>query len=188
MNNILEELKTKDIRTYEHSMRVGLLTRCLALCLGKSESEAKEIQSAAEMHDIGKLQIADEVLKSTSPLTQNQWEEIQMHPVYGAAIAKNRFNQMTCDAIRYHHVDYRGGGYPICKETKSAIPEVARIVAICDVFDAITARRCYKSAMSIAQAKEIMDNNLIEGKFDPMMYKIFWVKCIPTIYGKAAAL
>ena len=184
---LLNELRLKDADSYAHSVRVGLLSKVLALNIGKSEVEANRILDAATMHDIGKIQISERTLKNTSPLTQGQWNEIHMHPIYGAAIAKELGEEGMYDAAYYHHVHYRGGGYPEQKKTRNAIPEIGRIVAICDVFDALTAKRCYRPAMSITQAKEIMDKDFTDGRYDPMMYRIFWVKVVPAIYGKAAA-
>lgn len=189
MNTLLENLKEKDEPTYNHSIKVGVLVKLLALSIGKNVDEADKMKEAGEMHDIGKIQISDEVLKGTGVLSQEQRVEMELHCIYGAVINKN-FNQMWCDAARYHHLNYMGGGYPESKLCKTAIPEVARITAICDVFDALTSKRSYKESMSIDQVKEIMDNQYKEGKYDPKMYRTFWEVCVPQIVliKKASAI
>jgi putative nucleotidyltransferase with HDIG domain len=141
-------LEAKDIYTRGHSERVGASSRRLALALGLPPSEAEIVARAGLLHDIGKIGIPETVLRKTGPLSADEWVVMRRHPVIGAQIVAP-FEFFTAGAviIRHHHERVDGSGYPDGL-TGSAIPVGARIVAVADVYDALTSDRPYRPAMS----------------------------------------
>ncbi len=145
-------LEAKDVYTRGHSERVGATSRRLAIVLGLSPAEAEIVARAGLLHDIGKIGIPEAVLRKTGPLSPDEWVLMQRHPVIGAQIVAP-FEFFTAGAviIRHHHERVDGSGYPDGL-TGNAIPVGARIVAVADVFDALTSDRPYRAAMAVDDA------------------------------------
>jgi putative nucleotidyltransferase with HDIG domain len=162
-------LEAKDVYTRGHSERVGATSRRLAIVLGLSPAEAEIVARAGLLHDIGKIGIPEAVLRKTGPLDPDEWVLMQRHPVIGAQIVAP-FEFFTAGAviIRHHHERVDGSGYPDGL-TGNAIPMGARIVAVADVFDALTSDRPYRPAMSaddalahlMAQAGRGLDEEIV---------------------------
>ena len=162
-------LEAKDVYTRGHSERVGATSRRLAIVLGLSPAEAEIVARAGLLHDIGKIGIPEAVLRKTGPLSPDEWVLMQRHPVIGAQIVAP-FEFFTAGAviIRHHHERVDGSGYPDGL-TGNAIPVGARIVAVADVFDALTSDRPYRPAMSaddalahlMAQAGRGLDEEIV---------------------------
>jgi putative two-component system response regulator len=129
---------------------------------------------ASPMHDIGKLGVPDSILKKPGKLDESEWKEMHRHPGYGGEILANSDNEllrMSERVARGHHEKWDGTGYP-SKLKGEAIPLEARIVALADVFDALTSRRCYKAAFSLPDALKV----IYEGAgqhFDPALVEAF---------------
>jgi len=158
----------KDNYTKEHSDRVAIYSELFAEYLNMSENDKKLLTLAANFHDIGKIGIADAVLLKNGKLTDEEYEHIKLHPVIGETILSN--SETFKDAlplIRHHHERIDGKGYPD-RLTGDEIPYLAKILAICDTFDAITSRRVYRDKFPLKEAlDEILrvkglqlDNNL----------------------------
>jgi putative nucleotidyltransferase with HDIG domain len=145
-------LEAKDVYTRGHSERVGATSRRLALALGLSPTEVEIVARAGLLHDLGKIGIPEAVLRKTGPLSEDEWILMRRHPVIGAQIVAP-FEFFTAGAviIRHHHERVDGSGYPDGL-TGSAIPMGARIVAVADVYDALTSDRPYRPAMSANDA------------------------------------
>ena len=138
-----------------------------------------KMMNAAPMHDIGKISIPDTILQKPGKLTDEEYSVMKKHSVLGGEIIQEIFKDMddkeflniAYDVTRYHHEKWNGNGYPeglVCKE----IPFSARIMAIADVFDAISAKRCYRDAMPLDKCFAIIK----EGKgvdFDPVLTDLF---------------
>lgn len=144
----------KDNETGLHILRMSHYSHILALAVGFSEDAAENLLHAAPMHDIGKIGIPDQILLKPGKLTTEEFQVMQQHPLIGAEILGD------CDSLLlqtakivalYHHEKWDGSGYPYGL-VGDAIPFEARIVAICDVFDALTSTRPYKTAWSVEQA------------------------------------
>lgn len=144
----------KDNETGLHILRMSHYSHILALAVGFSEDAAENLLHAAPMHDIGKIGIPDQILLKPGKLTTEEFQVMQQHPLIGAEILGD------CDSLLlqtakivalYHHEKWDGSGYPYGL-VGDAIPIEARIVAICDVFDALTSTRPYKTAWSVEQA------------------------------------
>ncbi len=123
----------------------------LARAYGLSEQHSEDLLHAAPMHDIGKIGIADSILLKPGKLTVDEYSEMQKHPLIGAEIigdCESALLHMAKVVALYHHEKWDGSGYPHGL-AGDAIPVEARIVAVSDVFDALTSTRPYKQAWSI---------------------------------------
>lgn len=141
----------KDNETGLHVMRMSHYAQILALAYGFTEQQAEDLLHAAPMHDIGKIGIADHILLKPGKLTVEEYQEMQKHPLIGAEIigdCESALLQMAKVVALYHHEKWDGSGYPHGL-AGDAIPLEARIVAVSDVFDALTSTRPYKQAWSI---------------------------------------
>jgi putative nucleotidyltransferase with HDIG domain len=141
-------LEAKDVYTRGHSERVGTMSRRLATALALPAGDVEVVARAGLLHDIGKIGIPETVLRKAGALTPEEWALMRRHPVIGAQIVAP-FDFFTAGAaiIRHHHERLDGSGYHdgLAGDT---IPIGARIVAVADVFDALTSDRPYRPALS----------------------------------------
>ena len=164
----------RDEDTGNHIIRMAKYSRLIAEELQLSEHECEEIESAAPMHDIGKIGISDLILLKPGSHTPEERVIMQRHPVIGYEILSNspsRYLQMGATIALGHHEKFDGTGYPH-NLSGNKIPLPARIVAVADVFDALTSIRPYKKAWTFQSALEYVQNN--SGKhFDPDCVRAF---------------
>ncbi len=147
-------LEAKDPHTRGHSERVGAMSRTLGLALGLPAPDAETIARAGLLHDIGKIGVPETVLRKAGELEPAEWVLMRKHPVVGAQIvAPFEFFAAGALAIRHHHERCDGSGYPDGL-AGDAIPLGARIIAVADVFDALTSERPYRAALPPAAALE----------------------------------
>ncbi|RZA24510.1 MAG: HD domain-containing protein, partial [Proteobacteria bacterium] len=136
--------------------------------------EARQIQQAARLHDLGKIGISDLILLKAGPLTAEEFATMKTHTLIGAALFENGNSNLISLAERIaisHHERWDGEGYP-CGLSGEEIPIVGRIVAVADVFDALTHERPYKKAWSIEAAIEEIQRQ--SGRqFDPQVVEAF---------------
>lgn len=158
----------KDYDTALHLHRMSLYSRALAEAIGLSEEEAEVIELSSPLHDIGKIGIPDSILLKKGPLDEQELKMMRRHPLIGYEILENspsKYLQKGGEIALAHHERYDGTGYPYALKGIE-IPISARIVAVADVFDALTSVRPYKEAWSADQAFEYIQNE--SGKhFDP---------------------
>jgi ribonuclease P protein subunit RPR2 len=141
-------LEAKDPYTRGHSERVGAWSGRLATALGLPPEEVETITQAGLLHDIGKIGVPEAVLRKRGALTPDEWTLMRQHPVIGAQIvAPFEFFGGGALVIRHHHERWDGSGYPDGL-VGAAIPLGARIVAVADVFDALTSDRPYRPALA----------------------------------------
>lgn len=159
LTRLVELLELRDAYTAGHSHRVSELSHAIALKLGLTMQDAETIQSAGEVHDIGKIIIDPAVLHKTGRLTDAEFDVIKQHPVHGASIV-SRFATYGDGylMVRHHHERYDGGGYPDGLAGED-IPIGARILAVADSFDAMSSARAYRDAMPRERVLSI----LVEG-------------------------
>ncbi len=162
--------EAKDDDTGFHVRRIQYYSQALALKLGMHPAEADEIGYSSIMHDVGKISIPDEILKKPGKLTTEEFEIIKTHASQGEKIlSEKNFFSTARKIARSHHEKWSGKGYPdgLSKEN---IPLPARIVAVADVFDALTSKRPYKEPWSLEKAIEEIENSL-GSHFDPVIVK-----------------
>ena len=163
----------KDDNTGLHVVRMSHYARILAIGAGLSERDADLIFSAAPMHDVGKIGVPDAILKKPAKLEADEWKIMQMHVDYGLEILAGRASELL-DMARSiavsHHERWDGKGYPrgVAGE---AIPLAGRIIAIADVFDALTSVRPYKKAWPAEEAIKLIRENA-GSQFDPTLVKV----------------
>ncbi len=154
--SLARAMEAKDPYTCGHSTRVAALACALGHAVGLPDDEIKLVEWAGLMHDIGKIGIRDDVLTKTGKLTEEEFAHIKTHPVISYSVLEPlEALQEILAAVRHHHEDYNGGGYPDGL-TGEAIPYRARLLRVADVWDAITSTRAYRPAMSYEKAMEIM--------------------------------
>ena len=145
--DMLHNMRDFDDLTYAHSMNVAMICNVFARWLGFDEDNVKLATACGMMHDIGKLKIPDSIIKKPGKLTDEEFMAIKSHPIEGYNILKN---QQISDHIKLsaleHHEKCDGSGYPM-KLTRDKIDGFAKIVAIADVYDAMTANRVYREGM-----------------------------------------
>jgi HD-GYP domain-containing protein (c-di-GMP phosphodiesterase class II) len=146
-------LEAKDPYTRGHADRVGRFSRQIASALGLRAAEIESVGQAGLLHDIGKIGVPEPVLLKRGPLEPAEWALMRRHPVIGAQIvAPFEFFAAGALVIRHHHERCDGSGYPDGL-ARTAIPLGARIVAVADVYDALTSDRPYRAALSSAEAR-----------------------------------
>lgn len=160
------------VRAYAKILATDLVTSQPELNL--NQNWAEDIARVSPLHDIGKVAIADMVLHKPGRLTDDEMEQMKEHTVIGGSLLKEIYDRtgssylyLAYEVAKYHHERWTGGGYPEGLSGAN-IPLSARIVALADVFDALTTRRCYKDAFGYERAKAIVLED--RGRhFDPMV-------------------
>src|SRR6266446_2058556 len=149
-------LEAKDAYTRGHSTRVAELSRELALRMGQPRPAAETIAQAALLHDLGKIGVPESILRKPGALTGEEWEIMRRHPVTGAQIvAPLEFFDDGAIIVRHHHERLDGSGYPD-RLAGEGIPLGARIVAVADVYDALTSGRPYRAGLAHAEAVQAL--------------------------------
>lgn len=179
--------ESRDDDTGKHLERTQIFCRLLASKLGENpafknvidDAYVETIFHASPLHDIGKVGIPDAVLCKPGKLTEEEFAVMKLHTVKGAEtlflVAKrypsNDFLNMGLDIARWHHEKWNGAGYPDGRSGEE-IPLCARIMAVADVYDALTSKRCYKDPMPHSRAVEIINNDA-GTHFDPAVAEAF---------------
>ncbi|MBQ4523105.1 MAG: response regulator [Lachnospiraceae bacterium] len=166
-----EAVDAKDRYTSGHSKRVAEYSRMIAERLGKSKEEQDEIYRAGLLHDVGKIRIPAEIINKPGKLTEEEYNIIKIHSITGYHILRGISDSSDIAvAAKYHHERYDGKGYPNGLDGKN-IPEVARILAIADAYDAMASNRSYRKALP----QEVVRSEIEKGKnsqFDPYIAEI----------------
>jgi len=157
----LMKIATHDYYTHTHSINVSIYALSLGHFLGLSKLELEELGEAALLHDLGKSNIDKEIINKKGKLTPEEFKLIKKHPVFGASIGLRLGirNKNILDGIKYHHEKMNGAGYP-SGLVRYEIPLYARIIGICDIFDALTSQRSYKKAMTSFEALKLMKTDM----------------------------
>ncbi|MDJ0871492.1 MAG: two-component system response regulator [Gammaproteobacteria bacterium] len=171
----------KDNETGLHVIRMSHYSRLLGLSVGMGHDEADVLFNAAPMHDIGKIGIPDRILQKPGKLDAEEWEIMKQHAEIGARII-GQHDSILLETARIialsHHEKWNGRGYPAGLEGEK-IPLVGRIVAIADVFDALTSVRPYKRAWPVDEAIELLKKEAGE-HFDPALIPKF-LEILPEV-------
>ena len=155
---LAQAIEAKDMCTQGHTERVSRLALLMGHQLALSEEEQKALYKGGILHDIGKIAVPDAILNKPSRLNESEFSEIKCHPGEGEKICRNLNSiQSAIDIIRSHHERYDGSGYPD-QLVGENIPLIARIMSIVDVYDALTSKRPYKTALSQVEAFKVLDH------------------------------
>jgi diguanylate cyclase (GGDEF)-like protein/putative nucleotidyltransferase with HDIG domain len=149
---LAETLDLRDSGTSSHSQTVGRLAALIAKALGFDDARVERIRLAGILHDIGKIGIPDWILHKPGPLDEAEWAEVRKHPEMGARIVASAKLDDISEWILYHHERVDGSGYP-SGLPGARIPIEAKILAVADAYEAMTAERVYKRAMPAADAE-----------------------------------
>jgi len=171
----------RDNETGLHIVRMSQISALLAKAAGLDDVEAEMVLNASPMHDIGKIGIPDHILLKPGKLNSEEWVTMQTHTTIGARILSGHHSsllEMACEIALTHHEKWDGSGYP--KGLKgNDIPLTGRIVALADVFDALTSERPYKHAWTARDAVTLIKED--SGKhFDPRLVEQF-LSLLPEI-------
>lgn len=164
----------RDNETANHLLRMASFTEILARAAGLPDAEVALLRHASLMHDIGKIGIPDNILQKPGPLTAAEYDLMKSHTVMGARIFEGSdapLHRLSADVALGHHEWWNGQGYPLGRRGEE-IPLPARIVAVADVFDALTSHRRYKPAWDIAEAFGHIEA-LAGTHLDPALVKTF---------------
>lgn len=169
-----EVVENKSEQTGKHVKRVAEYSKVIAKELGFSEEKAEQLKMASMMHDIGKLLVPSEILEKPARLTDDEFMEIKKHPVYGVKLLKDVDGEVLSlakEIAHEHHERVDGHGYPDGLDV-STISIESKIVAVADVYDALTSKRSYKEAWDEKKAYEEIING--SGKqFDENVVEAF---------------
>lgn len=187
VTNFATLVENRDAGTGGHIRRTSIYVKLLAEELKKrgiyknvlTRDYINELEMAAPLHDIGKISVPDHILCKPGKLTDEEYEIMKSHTVSGGKIIhdtfgkaeKSMYGDMAYQVAMYHHEKWNGKGYPEGKK-RDEIPLCARIMAVADVFDAVSQNRCYREAMPLDRCFEIIANG--SGKdFEPILADVF---------------
>jgi diguanylate cyclase (GGDEF)-like protein len=157
---------------HDHSAGVARLAVAVGRRLGMNAEELDELTRAAELHDVGKVAIPDAILNKPDQLDATEWEFMRQHTILGERILSAApALRPVARIVRSSHERWDGAGYPDGLAGES-IPLAARIVAVCDAYEAITSDRCYRQARSLAAARDEL-HRAAGSQFDPAVVEVF---------------
>ncbi len=164
-------IDAKDAYTHGHSARVAEYSSRIAKEAGKSDEECEKVYFAGLLHDVGKIGIPDAIINKEGRLTDEEFAQIKLHPVYGNQILSTiQQSPYLSIGAHYHHERYDGRGYPEGLKGED-IPDIARIIAVADAYDAMTSKRSYRDPIPQQTVRE----ELVKGmgtQFDAEYAKI----------------
>lgn len=155
LGNQMIALQNYDDYTYKHCLRVSMLSASVSSELGLSDNDTKDVVLAGLLHDIGKSNIDHDIIIKPGKLTDEEFAEIKRHPLIGFNILKNskQYSPNVMSGVLFHQEKFDGSGYPT-GIAGDKIPLIARILTVCDVFDALTSNRPYRKPWSVAETEE----------------------------------
>ena len=171
---LINPVKAQDEYAFAHATNVSILSLFLAESLGFDSDLLRETGIAALLHDAGKLFVDREVLEKNGPLDAAEWQQIQLHPIYGARYLA-RFEGITrlAPIVAFeHHLRYDGKGYPALHMNERRQHLCTQLVAIADFFDALRSGRAYRRSLELDEVSYIMKNKA-EGMFNPRLADLF---------------
>ncbi len=188
VRGLAQAVDARDPYTKDHSTNVSDLAAALAQVLGMTDSDTQVIALASLVHDVGKVGVSDDVLLAGDDISDAGRASLRAHPTLGEAILLPARVEAILPIVRHHHERWDGSGYPDGLSGAS-IPQGARILAVCDSFESMTAPRSWRHAMTVEAAL-----NRIEGaagtRFDPTIARAFvrMVKALGTHGGTQSAV
>ncbi|NLG36563.1 MAG: HD-GYP domain-containing protein [Clostridiales bacterium] len=187
-NNIID-LKAFDDYTFCHSVNVAFLSAATGISLGLTRAKLHELLMGAILHDIGKIYVPHSILSKPSALTREEFEIMKTHSRHGYEYLSgmdDMVSQDACIGVLHHHERFDGRGYP-SGLAGGQIAAFGRIIAVCDVYDAITSNRPYRTAWSPSEAIEYIMGNL-SIQFEPDVARAFLKRIAPYPAGTLVRL
>jgi HD-GYP domain-containing protein (c-di-GMP phosphodiesterase class II) len=157
----LMNIAEHDFYTHTHSLNVAIYSLSLGSFLNLDQKSLNELGESALLHDLGKSKIHPDIINKDGKLDDKEWKKMLAHPSLGYTIGLRlgMTNKKVLDGIKYHHERFDGTGYPDgLKGTDISL--YARIICLCDIFDAITSKRSYKEAMSTFEALKLIKTSM----------------------------
>ena len=185
--SILLVLSDRDDYTYRHSVQVGIISFYISKWMGKTQDECALASKAGYLHDIGKSKISPDILNKQSKLTDEEFAEIQRHPIYGFDIINESVGNpnLSLPALQ-HHERFDGSGYPYGIHEEDMHP-LSKIIAIADIYSAIISSRGYGEQRDLLNVlNEVYQMSF--GKTDPYITQIFIRNMLPNLIGKKVLL
>ncbi len=185
--DMLHNMRDFDDLTFTHSMNVAMICNVFAQWLGMSPDEVKLATACGTLHDIGKLRIDDEIIKKPGKLTDEEFKTIQSHPIFGYRLLQNQkiSEHIKLSALE-HHEKCDGSGYPM-HLPGDKIDRFAKLVAIADVYDAMTSNRVYRKGMCPFKVIEIFEQEGLQ-KYDVVFIMTFLESVVNTYIDNRVAL
>ncbi|MFL5841454.1 MAG: HD-GYP domain-containing protein [Thermoleophilaceae bacterium] len=172
LNTMIRTLDLRDRMTARHSAAVAHYAREIASAIGMLEAEQEVVHTAALLHDIGKFNLPDDILKANTPLGPAEWELIRSHPDEGARLISHLEGyEAAARIVRAHHERFDGKGYPLGLRAVE-IPLGARIISVADTYDVLTSRDSYRKPVATSDA--IAELRRVAGtQLDPAVVSVF---------------
>lgn len=158
----INQIKNVDEYTYTHSVNVSLLSMLIGKWMGFSKDKLLLVVQAGLLHDIGKIKVPTEILNKPGKLTSEEYEEMKKHTVYGYRLLEKEasINREVCLAVLMHHEREDGSGYPTGAKGEK-INQMAKIIAVADIYDAMTSDRVYRERESPFEVFELMEEKTV---------------------------
>jgi len=185
---LLNKMQGKNPYMHSHSVNVALISYVIGKWLDFDNDKLENLFQAGLLHDIGKAKIKDSILNKEDALTWSEMELLKAHPItaYRLLASVNIFNPQVLQAVAFHHERMDGTGYPLeIKQDKINI--YSRIIAIADIYDAITSVKAYHERKSPLQALEEIKESSID-KLDPYICEIFIYNVVEYFIGRTIRL
>lgn len=169
-SHLIEEVREFDGDTFYHLIGVAFLAGVTARKLELSEAEFEKVVLAGVLHDIGKVTVGADIIRKPCNISEKEMMEIQKHPIYAYhLLAEMGTDEAILSGVLMHHERFCGGGYPLNYQGEQ-IPVIARILAICDTFNALTSNRPYRAKSS---AQDSIYYIIRSTRFDPYISSVF---------------
>jgi putative two-component system response regulator len=182
---LAEAVEQRDSHTASHCERLSFVSVALGIAIGLDNPSLLALYRGGHLHDVGKVGLPDSILFKQGKLNAQEWVLMRSHTTRGAEICRHLPSlRPVLPIIRHHHECWDGSGYPDGLRGE-AIPLLARILQIADIYDALTAARPYKPAYPAEGALEIMRQETVRGWRDPRIFKLF-VRLHEEVLGKMA--
>lgn len=187
MFDLLQNMRDYDDSTFAHSINVALICRVMAHWMNLSESEGELAATCGLLHDIGKLSIPQELILKPGKLTPGEFQTIKKHTVLGyQTLINQNVDHDICEAALMHHERCDGSGYPL-KLKGPDINFYAKMIAIADVYDAMTAARVYRGPLCPFKVIDVFSQEGLQ-KYDPDLIMTFLERVVNTYVSNACLL